>query len=500
MKHHSYPAVVLFAGILAAQILFSVLVYFSNISLYQNLEAIRHSGYVIVPNELVMPSLQSIKPAIYGGLFFALTTGAGLTLMTFLMVCVWRRFSNQYGLLLALFLAATVVFTIKFNYHIPMTLACILTIGAAISASLKFFPNTIERGYPLLSLFANHLGVILLIGLIWMPVINKNIFVSIRDNLLLSNPIGKQINDFYYKYTLYPAETFKSLDQKLLKSCHINTHDKNQFKQIKQKMIAQDYLAVDKKFTPDLTIDTEKNMLIFLRHGKKIHQCSFVEFLKNSPKILESISQKTDHNQFLRKITFLSLITASPLICYIFLHAFFMLGLFFVKSKIFRMAGASTACLIILTLPAISFYHQPVDAIGSERLKGLSKNLRSEIWQDRVAALKVISDHNIRMNRYIEPDQLDRLIQSPMIADRYWLAKALGSSRTIASYRLILRLLDDPQPNVVCMAMHSLGKQNHRKAPVAINEILRRIKISEHWYVQWYAYKALKRLGWKQEK
>jgi hypothetical protein len=500
MKHYFYPALVLLAGLVTAQILFSIFVYFSNISLYQTLEAIRHSGYVIVPNEWVMPSLKTIAPAICGGLFFSLTTGLGLTLMTFLMVCVWRRYSNHYGLLLFLFLAGTIFLTIKFNYNILLTLVCILIIGATIFAALKFQPDSREHGYPLFRVFAGHFFVIILIGLVWMPVINKDIFVSIRDNLLLSNPIGEKINNFYYKYTLYPAEAFKSLDQKLLKSCHINTHDKNQFEQIKQKMIAQDYLAVDKKFTPDLTIDTEKNTLIFLRHGKKIHQCSFVEFLKSSPKILESISEKTDHHKFLRKLTFFSLITASPLICYFFLHAFFMLGLFFVKSKMLRMAGASTVCLIMFTLPAISFYHQPVDAHDRE---GLSKNLSAELWQDRVAALKVISDHtdhNIRMDRYIKPDQLDRLIQSPMIADRYWLAKALGNSQTTASYQLILKLLDDPHPNVVCMAMHSLGKQNHRKARVAINEILRRIKISKHWYVQWYAYKALKRLGWKQEK
>lgn len=501
MKHPFHPAIVLLAGVLSAQVLFSGLVYFSNISLYQNLEAIRHFGYVIVPNELMMPSLQSIKPAIYGGLFFALTTGAGLTFMTFLIVCVWRQFSNQYWLLLGLFLAATIFFTIKFNYHIPVTLACTLTVGAALSASLMFFPDTIERGYPLLSTFAGHLAVIILIGLIWMPVINKDVFVSIRDNLLLSNPIGEKINDFYYKYTLYPAETFKSLDQKLLKSCRININDKNRCEQIKQQMVAQDYLPVDEKFAPDLTVnltvDHRNNTLVFLRQAKTIHECSFDEFLKGSKKILESISEKTDHNKFLRRITFLSLITASPLICYIFLHAFFMSGLFFIKSKIFRMAGASTACLLLFTLPAISFYQQPSDAIDDANI---GKYLKSHIWQDRTAALKTISDQNLRIDRYMEQGQLDRSIQSPLIAERYWLAKTLGSSRTIDTYQLILKLLDDPQPNVMCMAMYSLGKQKHLKSSIVIDEIISRIKTSRHWYVQWYAYKALKRLGWIQKK
>ena len=48
----------------------------------------------------------------------------------------------------------------------------------------------------------------------------------------------------------------------------------------------------------------------------------------------------------------------------------------------------------------------------------------------------------------------------------------------------------------VSMAMYSLGK---RQDADAVNEIVYRINISDHWYVQWYAYRALKRLGWTQE-
>ncbi len=497
MKHYFHPAFVLLAGVIAAQILFSVLVYFSNIFLYQNLVAIKNSGYVIVPNELVMPSLQSIKSAICGGLFFALTTGAGLSLITFLIVCVWRRFSNQSWVLLALFTTAVIFFTIKFNYYIPVTLACILTVGAVVFATLKFCPHSKERGYPLLAMLAGHLVVIVLIGLTWMPVINRDVFVSIRDNLLLSNPVGEKINNFYYKYTLYPAETFKSLDQKLLKSCRIQVaNNKSLYQQIEQYMVSEDYLPVYEKFAPDLNVDCDNDKLIFRRHGKIAYQCSTDEFLKEPKKILELISEKTDHNKFLRKITFYCLIAASPLICYIFLHSFFMLGLFFVKSKTLRFGAASTACLLMFTLPAISFYHQPSDALENA---DLGKYLKSDDWQDRVAALKTISDQGLRIERYIEPNYL---IQSPLIAERYWLAKTLAGSRIPEAYQLILRLLDDPQPNVMCMALYSLGKQNRFKAndQIATTEIIRRIKSSEHWYVQWYAYKALKRLGWTQEK
>ncbi len=59
----------------------------------------------------------------------------------------------------------------------------------------------------------------------------------------------------------------------------------------------------------------------------------------------------------------------------------------------------------------------------------------------------------------------------------------------------IIRLLDDPHPNVVAMAFYALGQ---RGDPGVVDEIKRRLKISKHWYSQWYGYKALRILGWKQ--
>ena len=45
------------------------------------------------------------------------------------------------------------------------------------------------------------------------------------------------------------------------------------------------------------------------------------------------------------------------------------------------------------------------------------------------------------------------------------------------------------------MAFYALGQ---RKNPGDIKEITRRIDISSDWYNQQYAYRTLRRLGWKQ--
>jgi HEAT repeat protein len=86
---------------------------------------------------------------------------------------------------------------------------------------------------------------------------------------------------------------------------------------------------------------------------------------------------------------------------------------------------------------------------------------------------------------------------SPHIPERYWLVKALGVSRQPETYKDLMRFVDDPHPNVVRMAFDSLGQRGDTSA---INVIMKRIETSDHWYEQWYAYKALRKLGWKQAK
>jgi len=73
----------------------------------------------------------------------------------------------------------------------------------------------------------------------------------------------------------------------------------------------------------------------------------------------------------------------------------------------------------------------------------------------------------------------------------------LGVSGQSETFKDLLSFLDDPHPNVVSMAFYALGQRGDRRA---VNEIIKRVETSDDWYNQWYAYKALRRLGWKQAK
>jgi HEAT repeat protein len=98
----------------------------------------------------------------------------------------------------------------------------------------------------------------------------------------------------------------------------------------------------------------------------------------------------------------------------------------------------------------------------------------------------------------IDPSQFKAypgFLKSPRIVERYWIARALAHGLGEKIYADLTRMLKDPSPNVVCMALKSFGKRRDRQAIPLILELMKK---SDHWYVQWHAYNALKRLGWRQ--
>jgi len=127
-------------------------------------------------------------------------------------------------------------------------------------------------------------------------------------------------------------------------------------------------------------------------------------------------------------------------------------------------------------------------------LTDVPQALASDSWQKQIAALKIIERKGLEVSSF---PPYSRLLTSPYIPVRYWLVRTLAVSRLPATYRDLLAFLDDPHANVVSMAFYALGQRGDRRA---VSEILTRIKASDHWYNQWYAYKALRALGWKQRK
>lgn len=126
--------------------------------------------------------------------------------------------------------------------------------------------------------------------------------------------------------------------------------------------------------------------------------------------------------------------------------------------------------------------------------QNLSEALSSRHWQTRVAALKFIDENRLDVSQF---KSYPELLASSHIAERYWLVKALRNSKNPATYADLLKFLNDPHPNVVTMALYAIGKRGNREVT---KDILQLIAATDSWYIQWYAYKALRSTGWRQTK
>jgi hypothetical protein len=488
-----YPAKALLLGLLVAQVIAAIQVYLSNLDLYRSLSAIQASGYLTIPNQGTMTSLQDFAPAFLGGLFFTFSVGAGLSLLSLAAAWVWHRlFSRSRSVLivlLLLWLGSLVVLNIR-GFSFGATCYFLAIPPVVFLAALRWMvPPPVQKMWVPGMV---HTIPVVVLALLWTSQIDSNFFVDFRDVLLLSNPVGTKINDFYYDYTLFPAEVFKSLDQKILKTCSLQNLEKGPLlARVERELLKYDYLVVGTDDSVDLEVVQDGEMLVLKNGKRKILQTTPADFFSHPGTVLHEFSAKSDKQGLFRLLTFYSLLIGLPLTLYVILHTLVrLLCCFFLPGRTSSLI-ASILCLIIGLSILIPFQYMRGTDI---ELKDIPQALASESWQERIAALRIIEQKGLEISSF-QPYQ--HLLASPHIAVRYWLVRGLGVSRRPETYRDLLAFLDDSHPNVVSMAFYGLGQRGDWRA---VSEILTRIKTSDHWYNQWYAYKALRALGWKQKK
>jgi hypothetical protein len=214
-----YPFSSLLIGLALAQILASIQVYLSNKDLYDSMMAIKDAGYLPIPNYHVMGKLHKAGPAFFGGLFFTFSIGAAISLLSLALAWIWDRIFYRKTFLLYLFLLLWAACLTVLNFHgfkLLVTLYFLLIPPVAFITALKSMPNLDRQSRRSIEII--HMIPVIVLALVLAWQIDSRMFTDFRDIYLLSNPIGSKINKFYYKYTLYPAEIFKSLSQKMLKT------------------------------------------------------------------------------------------------------------------------------------------------------------------------------------------------------------------------------------------------------------------------------------------
>jgi hypothetical protein len=491
IKRNSYAAIALLLGLLSSQIIATIQVYLSNAHLYRSVTVVIESGYLPIPNQLIMSRLHDFGPAFFGGIFFTVTVGAGISILTLGMVWIWDRLFKRKKIILGVFLLFWLVCCAGVNVNgfslIVTSYFIIIPVVVSITAAKLMPIETVQRVW--LHRAILFLPIVIL-ALLWTSIMDKNLFGDIRDNILLSNPAGIKINDFYYDYTLYPVEVFKTLDQKSLKTCNLTSVKTTSLStSLERKLLDYDYLTVGNYEDADLKIVEEGSALIFKNRERSILRTTTKKFFSQPKSILKEFSFKTDGHVFFRQFTALSILLGFPLALYIIVYA--LLFLAGTLSRDVRKAAviASILCLLIGIAFVVPMYFAKGEKID---VNNVAKAIKSHQWQERVRSLKVIDREKLEIANF---PGYGTMLSSHRIPERYWLARAFGVSRRPETYGNLLQLLDDPQPNVVCKAFEALGRRGDRRA---IPEIVQRLEISDHWYKQLYAYKTLRTLGWKQ--
>lgn len=338
-----YPATAILTGLALAQTIATIQVYLSNRSLYHALTAIHGAGYLTFPNQQTMGRLQELTTALCGGIFFTLSVGAGICLLSFAAAWLWDRvcLRKTVFLVLMLILWAGLAAGVNWKGFSPFTTLYFVVIPPVVfSSALKWMPHE-NRKQPWKNGLL-HILLIMVLGVLWAPQIKGDLFFNIRDHLLLSNPLGERVVNFYYQYTLYPAEAIKPLDRKLLKTCTLKAIPEGPYKsELRKSLSAHDWIETEKLEDVGLTLISSGSELLLDDGRGMVLKMPKKDFLAHPAANLKRFSSAGDRHLFFRQFTFYSLLMGFPITLYIFLYSlvFLILG-FWIEPGIASLASA----------------------------------------------------------------------------------------------------------------------------------------------------------------
>jgi len=492
--------IVTILGVAFSQIIAMVQVYVANGQLSEQVKCLKAHGYMVIPNIHVLPYLERLSTAFFGGLFFTFTIGLGIVGITYFLSWFWISKSNKSKLVLLFIIAQWIVIIFQANLSGFSSFNCYLLILAPVifilNCLLPISSNKISRRSILFWIIP------ILFVVLFISFTDKSIsFISIRDYLLLSNKIGNKINSIYYKYTLYPSEIIKPYALKQQKTCYISLKNKTinnrsleqKYKRIKRKCIEYDYLIVSNQDIADLVLSIENDNILLKCKGRTVLKTNISNFLKKAKSIFKQYSEQTDTNQLFRYCIFLSLIIGAPLIIYII-----FMNLLFSSMQMIKIADIYKEFIIlsIICLGLFFLIIQIPSKIDSDikleewqiLFKKASKN---KDWKQGIELLKSIKNFQIEKNNQIV---LDWLKQTQNYALKYWLVRFFVKLPKNEVPKLFYDLLKVPQQvNVTCQLLYVMGKQKDRKVIPKIREV---VNSTHSWYIQMYGYRSLKRLGW----
>ncbi len=481
-------SVIILAGLLASQLLGTLQVFISNRAVVRSMSALHDRGLLTVPSETLFSGLQDPGPVFFGGLFFTFTIGAALTVLTLALTQAFRpvRGISRHFLCGGFFLLLIVCLAgVNKNGFNPLGSAYFIVLPTFTAALARLVPTQEDQPRVPWNIIAP--AAFFLFSLPFLAsAAGPDFFHQVRDRWLLAHPWGTAVNDAYYRYTLHAAESVKSFNQKLIRTCRLdgNPDGKDAFL-LRRALNAGDVFSLSAPEV-DLVIHAEGDVLYLGSPGKRVLATDLAAFLAGTPAWLERFSDRTDRWKFFRRATFVAMVLLYPAILFFLIYAIACPMLPVRAGPRRRPLIASGISFVLLTGGAfllIPGHEAPVP------LSEIPAMLQSDNPERQARALRTLCVRGGNVSAF------PTLKESPSPAVRYWFARCLEKSPTAEATALLLGLMEDSQVTVATTAMEVLAR---RKDRAAIPVILDKLAGSRHWYVQWYAYRALRRLGWCQ--
>ncbi len=479
-------ALAVLAGLLASQAAATVLVHRAALDLQQQMTAIIAAGYLAVPSPAVVQQLSGWSGAFMGALFFTASTGALISLLTLAAVRLAQR-PLRAGILGALW--ATVAVFLNSTGLNPGATAYVAAVTAATAAAAL---ATERPAQPARARRRRALVVcvpLLLLAGLWLTRLDRDLFVDIRDRLLLSNLAGVRIAAFYYDYTLFAACAMAPLVQQTLIGVDMSAlAAEPDGPKLVAALRRRDVLDIGNASGAAAVLAPEAETVRWRHAAGRSVSASRKELLRHPEAVLEIFSRTVDRNGPFRLLTLAGLLAGFPVLLYAAMFTGIEAALGCLRPRQADVAAAA-ACLAVgaALLLALTTASRNIPAAGTD-----PDLLERSAPSERISVLREAARRRIDPLRY---RHAAAIAESSRVAERYWFARALAGAASLPAFPLLERMMNDPSPLVVCQACYALGEL---KNPKAVALLLNRIENGNHWYTQRYTYAALRKLGWTQ--
>lgn len=440
-------------GLCVAHLIASIQVWLSNHALLDKVSQINTLyDTLVIPTGAVLTSLADPAIAMISALLYTLSIGLSLTCLSLGLMCVMRSHTRiLWGIW-----AAVLIGSMLPGWSLWLTLYLTAIPAAVALTSLRYRRNL---GVSQLRAWRAGGATLLISAGLGLVLFNPSAgtFSQVRQQWLAPLPGGPALIDSYYRYSLYAAESIKTLAQKTTKTARFT----GEWPAAERKTLHK--ILIQHLYTPLPAAEGAADIHFHWRESQVAVSCNDHRLtMLPSGSSVRAISQniqrwsgQCDSHQHLRWMM-LGGFLLTPLLIITGLTVSALCRIAPLRASDGRLIlSSATICALLTTLILYSVQPEPAPATGAAPSAGTPP----ASWLDRYHRIQGLSSSN-------------------------------GTDRASA---LWVYTRDD-SAYLAALAYRGLGQTGNADT---LPRLLEALPDSDHWFVQWEIYRAMLRLGWR---